>query len=351
MEFNITPVLNADQLLDKAFGRASKKRRQGKNALESKKKTASTKLNTIAHILEDTLGRYEDEFPTTEILPKFYFEIIDITIGIDDLKESLGAVNWAKRRTKRTLMEAARKIVSSEDIEEIEKIRKQAYARTDSFLRQINDDLEFLEETRKKLNSFPDIRPEHPTVAVAGYPNVGKSELVSKISSGKPKVDVYPFTTREVGIGHFFLGYRKCQLLDTPGMLDRPRKERNEIELQAVKALESLADLVIFLFDPSESCGYPMDRQEDLCIEIKDELSEVKFIEIENKSDLEMTDSDRLKISALEEDNLEELKDIIKNILSDKYSFDRIKEEDLEYFEDSDMAPEEPFTDFDDLDY
>ncbi|MFP4608834.1 MAG: GTPase, partial [Candidatus Aenigmatarchaeota archaeon] len=203
MDFNITPVLKAEQLLDKAFGRASKKVEQGNNTLERKKKTVSAKLNSIAHTIEDTLGRYEEEFPTLDALPEFYFEVIDITIGIDRLKKSIGAVNWGKRRVKRTMMKAAREVVSEEDIEEIEKIRKKAYARTDSFLKQVDEDLKFLEEARKKLNSLPDIKEDHPTVAVAGYPNVGKSELVSRLSTGKPKIATYPFTTKEVGIGHF----------------------------------------------------------------------------------------------------------------------------------------------------
>ena len=351
MEFNITPIMNAEQILDKAFGRASKKRKESKDRVERKKKTASVKLNTVANIIEDTISRYEEEFPSVETLPKFYFDIIDITIGIDDLKKSLGAINWAKRRCKRTLMEAARKVVSLDEEEEIEQVRKQAYARTDSFLKQVDENLEFLKEARRKLNSLPDIRPEHPTVVVAGYPNVGKSELVSQISSGKPKVDVYPFTTREVGIGHFFLGYRKCQLLDTPGLLDRPKDDRNDIERQAVSALESLADLIIFMFDPTETCGYPMIDQEELYEEIKSEFPDVEFIEVENKSDLDRTGSKRLKISALKGENLDELKERVKNILNERYPMENIKEEDLEYIKDPKKAPEEPFTDFEDLDY
>lgn len=351
MDFNITPVMNAEEILDKAFGRASSKRKESKDRVESKKKTASVKLNTVAHIIEDTLGRYEDEFPTLETLPKFYFDIIDITIGVDELKNSLGAINWAKRRAKRILMEAAREVVSLEEEDQIDKTRKQAYARTDSFLKQVDENLEFLKDAREKLNSLPDIRPEYPTVVVAGYPNVGKSELVSQISSGKPKIDVYPFTTQEVGIGHFFLGYRKCQLLDTPGMLDRPKEERNDIEMQAVRALESLADVIIYIFDPTETCGYPMEEQERLYGEIKKEFPDVKFIEVENKSDLEKSDSDRLEISALESDNLEELKEKVKETLNEEYAMENIKEEDLEYIKDPGKAPEEPFTDFDDLDY
>ncbi len=351
MDFDITPVLDAEQLLDKAFGRASNKTKEAKDRVERKKKTASVKLNTVAHIIEDTIGRYEDEFPTFETLPRFYFEIIDIIIGIDDLKKSLGAINWAKRRAKRTLMEAARELVSKEEVEEIERIRKQAYARTDSFIKQVDEDLKFLDEASKKLNSLPDIRPEYPTVAVAGSPNVGKSELVSQISSGKPKVAVYPFTTKEVGIGHFFLNHRKCQLIDTPGMLDRPKEERNDIEMQAVSALKSLADLIVFIFDPTETCGYPMEQQDRLLEEIKNEFPKIELIEVENKSDIEKSDSDRLKISALEGENLDQLTQNIKEILDEKYAIENIKEEDLEFITDPDEAPEEPFTDFEELDY
>ncbi len=346
MDFKITPVLNAEQLLDKAFGRASKKTKRGNTPIERKKKTVSAKLNSIAHTIEDTIGRYEDEFPTLEALPEFYREIIDITIGLDDFKRSIGAINWAKRRVKRTMMEAAREVVSEDDLDEIERIRRKAYARTDSFLKQVNGELKFLEAARKKLNSLPDIRTEEPTVVVAGYPNVGKSELVSKISSGKPKIATYPFTTKEVGIGHFYLGYQKCQLLDTPGMLDRPKEERNEIELQAVKAIESLADVIVFLYDPTETCGYPMEKQEKLCQEIKEDMSEIGLIEVENKMDIQESETDRLKISALKEDNLEELKEKIKSILNKRYPVEDIEDDDLEFFTEADEAPSRPFPEF-----
>ncbi len=333
MDFNITPILDADQLLDKAFGRASKKSKGGqkKDRVERRKKSASVKLNTISDIMEDTLRRYEEDFPTIELLPEFYREIIDITIGIDELKESLGTLNWARRRIKRTVKEAARELVSKDEVEDIEQVRKQAYARTASFLEQVNDDLIFLQEARKKLNALPDIKTDIPTVVIAGFPNVGKSVLVSKISSGKPKVAVYPFTTQEIGIGHFYLGYQKCQCIDTPGLLDRPEEERNEIEMQTVKALESLADVIVYMYDPSETCGYPMEEQEALFDDIKEDFSEIYMIEVENKLDIEKTDSDRLKVSALNEENIEELKDEIKELLKDDYPIESVGESDIEY--------------------
>ncbi len=319
MDFKIPPILTSKQLLDKAFKKASKIDKRGNTREESTKKMNSAKLNSVAHTLEDTLKRYEEEFPSIDILPKFYNEIIEIMIGVDKLKKSLGAVNWARRRTKRILMESARNLMKEKTVEDMEKVRKQAYGRTSSIIEQIEDDLVFLDECRKKLNSLPDIRSDLPTVVVAGYPNVGKSLLVSKISSGKPKVAVYPFTTKEVGIGHFMIGRHRCQLLDTPGLLDRPDEERNEIEKQAVNALESLADLILYIYDPTGTCGYPLKKQESLASELKHSFPGINMVEIYNKADIDEVKKDHLHISALEETNLDKLKGSIKDGLQYRY--------------------------------
>ncbi len=308
MEFRITTILDADQLVDKAFLRASKKEKSGRNRIERTKNTVTVKLNTISKVLESTMKRYEKEFPSFESLPPFYQEVIDIMLDTDRLKKSLGALNWARRRIKRLLMETAREVAGSTDTDKMERLRKKAYARTVSFLKQISEDLEFLQEARTKLNSLPDIRTDIPTAVVAGYPNVGKSLLVSKISSGKPKVAIYPFTTQEVGIGHFMVEGLKCQLIDTPGLLDRPADERNDIERQAVSAIRTLAEIIIFVYDPSGTCGYPLEAQEALADEIKDTFNHLEIMEVENKSDLMVGDSDRLKVSAITGDNLDTLK-------------------------------------------
>ncbi len=311
MEFKITTILNADQLIDKAFLRASKKEKSGRDHTERIKNTVTTKLNTVSKVLEKTMKRYEKEFPSFENLPEFYREIIDIMLDTDRLKKSLGAMNWARRRTKRVLMETAREVIASTNPEDMERLRKKAYARTVSILKQIDKDLEFLQDARTKINSLPDIRTDIPTAVVAGYPNVGKSLLVSNISSGKPKVAVYPFTTQEVGIGHFMVEGLKCQLIDTPGLLDRPEKERNDIERQAVSAIRTLADIIIIVFDPSGTCGYPMVAQEVLGEEIKDTFSHLEIIEVENKSDILESDIDRLEVSAITGDNLDKLSDLL----------------------------------------
>lgn len=57
-------------------------------------------------------------------------------------------------------------------------------------------------------------------VALIGMPNAGKSTLISKISSSKPKVADYPFTTIEPNLGMVDLGeYRACVVADIPGLI------------------------------------------------------------------------------------------------------------------------------------
>ncbi len=311
MEFRITTVLNADQLIDKAFLKASKVTKSGKGHLEKVKNTNVAKLNTVSKAIETTLKRYEKEFPSFENLPPFYQEVIDIMLDTDRLKKSLGAMNWARRRVKRVLMEASREASRASDTQTMDSIRKKAYARTVSFLKQIDDDLVFLQDARSKLNSLPDIGTDIPTAVIAGYPNVGKSMLVSKLSTGKPKVAVYPFTTQEVGIGHFMVGSYKCQLIDTPGLLDRVEEERNEIEMQAVSALKHLANIIIYVYDPSGTCGYPLEDQITLAQDIKESFPDVSIIEVANKSDLGVSMDDKIKVSAMTEENLDALSDIL----------------------------------------
>ena len=51
----------------------------------------------------------------------------------------------------------------------------------------------------------------HAQVALVGAPNVGKSSLVQALSSGLPEVCDYPFTTRSVKMGHFYVDGRRHQ--------------------------------------------------------------------------------------------------------------------------------------------
>jgi nucleolar GTP-binding protein len=87
-------------------------------------------------------------------------------------------------------------------------------------------------------------------------------------------------------VGHGRLEERLYQVIDTPGLLDRPLKNRNKIELQAILALRYLANCIIFLLDPSETCGYSMAKQLNLFKEIDEMFPDTPKIVAMNKIDL-----------------------------------------------------------------
>jgi hypothetical protein len=60
------------------------------------------------------------------------------------------------------------------------------------------------------------------------------------LSSGTPEICDYPFTTRSIKMGHFYVDARKHQVTDTPGLLARPDGERNAMELLTLAALSYL---------------------------------------------------------------------------------------------------------------
>jgi len=123
------------------------------------------------------------------------------------------------------------------------------------------------------------------TAVIAGFPNVGKSTILRQITTAEPKVADYPFTTTGIQIGHLERKWQKYQIIDTPGLLDRPIDDMNTIELNAMVALEHLADVILYIFDASETSGYPLENQFILYESIK-KIFKIPIICIFNKLDL-----------------------------------------------------------------
>ncbi|MBI5881054.1 50S ribosome-binding GTPase, partial [archaeon] len=100
------------------------------------------------------------------------------------------------------------------------------------------------------------------TVAIAGFPNVGKTTLLSKLTGSTPEIANYAFTTRNLNMGYAEINNHKVQFIDTPGTLNRFEK-MNPIERQAYLAIKYCADIVIFVFDMGDST-YPLEQQQKL---------------------------------------------------------------------------------------
>ena len=297
--FPIPTVLSAQELLDRALHRAAKAAGKGQTKQERARRAGVAKVQTLGATIDKVLKSYGDAVPSLERLPDFQRELVDAIVGIGNLKHELGAIDWCRDQVARICRHASREAGRAADPAAALRIRKAAYGRVASLLGRIASNLESLAAMRGKLIRVPDIDPEMPAIVVAGYPNVGKSQFVRAVSSGKPAVAPYPFTTQGINVGHFERRYVKYLVVDTPGLLDRPMEKRNPIERQAIIALRHLADVIIFLVDPTETCGYPIEVQERLLAEVREAFPAIPILEVENKADLHVSGSPRQKVSAL----------------------------------------------------
>ena len=94
-----------------------------------------------------------------------------------------------------------------------------------------------ISDLQAELQKIPVIDLSLPTIVLVGSPNVGKSSIIRAISSGTPEVNNYPFTTRGMTLGHVRVNGATYQIMDSPGLLDRPDDERNEMELLTIASL------------------------------------------------------------------------------------------------------------------
>ncbi len=312
----VPSVLNAEELLDKAYGRASKISRAGTSALDTRKKTDLAKVTASGDIVVSSLRKYVDGFPRLDKEEDFYPELVDLVVGLDQYKKSLGALNWAAKRTESLKNDTLRNIRWTKDINQVEYLRKSFYGRLSSIIRRIDKDLEFLIVARTNFRRLPIIDPSLPTAVIAGFPNVGKSRLVAALSSAEPEVAPYPFTTKGIVIGHIEQGWRRFQIIDTPGLLDRSFEDRNDIEKQAVLALKYLTDVMLFILDPSETCGYDMEQQTALLEAVQEGFPDVPLMILESKSDVLKRDEPLgLPFSVETEENLELLREQLLEML------------------------------------
>jgi GTP1/Obg family GTP-binding protein len=130
-----------------------------------------------------------------------------------------------------------------------------------TIMRRQKDPLAYLEQVRQHISRLPAIDPNTRTLLICGYPNVGKSSFINKVTRADVDVQPYAFTTKSLFVGHLDYKYLRWQVIDTPGILDHPLEDMNTIEMQSITALAHLKSCVLYFMDLSEQCGYTVEAQ------------------------------------------------------------------------------------------
>ncbi|HNW38731.1 MAG TPA: GTP-binding protein, partial [Methanosarcina vacuolata] len=134
----IHTVPTSEELINKAFKRSARAM-SGKtiDSRESRLRANESMLLTAANILTDNLANIVRRFPSFEQLPRFYYELTDILVGVEKLKMSLASADWASRKIHEISRSYVGKIRNS-DLPE--PIRKEAFGRLASIIKSINKD-------------------------------------------------------------------------------------------------------------------------------------------------------------------------------------------------------------------
>ncbi len=317
----IPTVLLPQEIVDKAFRKASKMAAlvEDPDKYHRVRKQMNRMVQSSSDTIATTLLDWVDRWPSLNALSPFDQDLIDASVGADDYRRNLGGIQWGAEQVRRIAGRIQSEMLRIRDIAGFHESRRSAYGRFASVLGQLEPQLEWLNKARDRLRELPSIDPANPCIVVAGAPNVGKSALITALSSGEPEVAAYPFTTKRLHLGHFTHRRRKYQMVDTPGLLDRPNVERNAIEMQAIAALENVGDVVLFLIDPSESGGTALHEQLSLLEEVKDLISARNFILVRSKADIDAPMLPKsMPVSSLTGAGLEELRSaIVTSIAAD----------------------------------
>ena len=315
---------------DVSLRRASKKANAiayDRSGLRTARKREEARIKTLARSLKSYMTRAAKVGKVFVGADPFYRRLGDLLFSEDAILLAANRISGATKTIRRLEMKYVRMIRRTRQPPRATAVRKEAYGRILSVFKRRGKQLEFLREVLVRMRKLPSVEREFPVIAVAGCPNSGKSTLVEAMSSATPEKAAYPFTTKEISIGHTTLLKRRAQVMDTPGLLDRPMEERNQMELQAILCLEEVTDLMVFLFDASPGRYYHMAQQVDLLDEIQRLFPKLPTVPALNKSDLDVIDIGALEesshracphISALEGTGIDRLKVTIENSLKDQ---------------------------------
>jgi GTP-binding protein len=124
---------------------------------------------------------------------------------------------------------------------------------------------------------------------LVGFPNAGKSTLLTKLSKAKPKIANYPFTTLEPHIGVVeFDGNRRGTVADIPGLIEGAHANIG-LGHDFLRHIMRCRTLLFVVDTPGSEARDPVKDLETLRTEVKlysDELSKRPWIIVANKMDL-----------------------------------------------------------------
>lgn len=233
----------------------------------------------------DRLSAILSEFPKVDEIHPFYADLMNVLYDKDHYKLALGQLHTAKNLMDKVCQDYVRLLKYGDSLYRCKQLKRAALGRMCTLMKRQAPSLAYLEQVRQHLSRLPSIDPNTRTLLVCGYPNVGKSSFMNKVTRADVEVQPYAFTTKSLFVGHTDYKYLRWQVIDTPGILDRPLEERNTIEMQSITALAHLRAAVLYVVDISEQCGFTLEQQATLFHSISPLFANKPVLIVMNKID------------------------------------------------------------------
>jgi len=234
----------------------------------------------------DRLTEMLEQFPKLEEVHPFYSDLMNILYDKNHYKLALGQMNMARHLVDNVAKDYVRLLKYSDSLYRCKCLKKAALGRMCTIIKRQAQSLLYLEQIRQHLSRLPSIDPNTRTLLVCGFPNVGKSSFLNKVTNADVEVQPYAFTTKSLYVGHTDYKYLRWQVVDTPGILDHALEERNTIEMQAITAMAHLRASILYILDVSEQCGHTIEEQIRLFENIKALFANKPLILVANKTDV-----------------------------------------------------------------
>ena len=210
------------------------------------------------------LKTYVKGFPNPDRFHPFERALLELTLSDKKYRTTVEAVDAMRKGLYGIGKGYAAQVNNQQRAAEMKATTEKGMSEMEAYYAKHGRCVDDLKSIAKMLRRLPVAELETPTVALVGAPNVGKSSLVQALSSGKSEINNYPFTTKGIKMGHFFVETERHIVTDTPGLINRANHDRNKIELLTIATLEHLPTCVVFVTDLSGLSGTSIADQLEL---------------------------------------------------------------------------------------
>lgn len=202
---NIQSIHSADQMIDVILSKTQRKTPSEVHpnyAIGRIREFYMRKIKFCSEQFQETLKGIVNSFPQLNDIHPFFSDILNILYDKDHYKIALSQINVVGTIIEKICKDYLKLIKYADSLYRCKALKIAAFGRMCTAVKRVGPSLVYLEEIRKHIGRLPSIDPFAPTILFFGYPNVGKSSLINKMTRAKVEVSSMPFSTQNLYVGH-----------------------------------------------------------------------------------------------------------------------------------------------------